>query len=359
MRKLLILTEAYPNANNMYAMNFVHSRNKIYTSLGYHVDNLSFSATANYSIDGVNVLSGDNAKSIDLSNYQAVISHAPNIKNHIRLLRQKIKDCKKLIFIFHGHEILKINKYYPTPYDWEPKISGGRMMLQNAYDSFKLKTLKHFIEKYSERISVVYVSDWLREAAHKSIGSTLNCNEVIIPNACGNLFFNNSYSPQENKTADIISIRPLNGSKYAIDLIVESAINNPNLQYSLYGRGDYFKYKSIPKNITLYDKFLSHNEIPKLLDSHKAALMPTRLDAQGVMTCEMALYGIPTYTSNLKVCRDFLSSFPNVRFIDNNNFKKSLECNDFNGIHHDIPQELKEKFTPTHLALREIDLLQH
>ena len=110
MRKLLILTEAYPNANNMYAMNFVHSRNKIYTSLGYHVDNLSFSATANYSIDGVNVLSGDNAKSIDLSNYQAVISHAPNIKNHIRLLRQKIKDCKKLIFIFHGHEILKINK---------------------------------------------------------------------------------------------------------------------------------------------------------------------------------------------------------------------------------------------------------
>lgn len=68
-----------------------------------------------------------------------------------------------------------------------------------------------------------------------------------------------------------------------------------------------------------------------MLNSYKYALMPTRLDAQGVMMCEMAVYGIPTIVSDIAVCHEMLDSYPNVLFIDNNRFDCRL---------NDIPEPL-------------------
>ena len=43
-----------------------------------------------------------------------------------------------------------------------------------------------------------------------------------------------------------------------------------------------------------------------------------RADAQGVMACEMATFGIPLITSNIDVCKEVFEGFENVAFIDNN-----------------------------------------
>ena len=36
------------------------------------------------------------------------------------------------------------------------------------------------------------------------------------------------------------------------------------------------------------------------------------------MMCEMATYGIPLITSDIKVCREVLEGFDNIYYIDNN-----------------------------------------
>ena len=54
-----------------------------------------------------------------------------------------------------------------------------------------------------------------------------------------------------------------------------------------------------------------------LLNKSKCALMPTRTDAQGVMACEMATFGIPLVTTDLPVCHEVFDTFTNVQFINN------------------------------------------
>lgn len=53
--------------------------------------------------------------------------------------------------------------------------------------------------------------------------------------------------------------------------------------------------------------------------------MPTRADAQGVMVCEMATFGMPVITSSLEVCKEVFSEFINVSLIDNHDRSINLE----------------------------------
>ena len=120
----------------------------------------------------------------------------------------------------------------------------------------------------------------------------------------------------------------------------------------IYGGGNYFNYTDIPANVTLINRFLSPIEIPRVLNSYKYALMPTRLDAQGVMMCEMAVYGMPTIVSDIAVCHEMLDSYPNVLFIDNNRFDCKL---------NDIPQPLSSpnfSFSVENTIHKEIELIQ-
>ena len=73
------------------------------------------------------------------------------------------------------------------------------------------------------------------------------------------------------------------------------------------------------------DQTMSHDEIVDTLNSARYALMPTRTDAQGLMMCEMAAFGIPVITSDIPVCHEVFDGFENVTFIDNRDSELSLE----------------------------------
>ena len=53
--------------------------------------------------------------------------------------------------------------------------------------------------------------------------------------------------------------------------------------------------------------------------------MPTRTDAQGLMMCEMATYGMPVITTDIPVCHEVLDSFENVSMFDINDTNVQLE----------------------------------
>ena len=96
---------------------------------------------------------------------------------------------------------------------------------------------------------------------------------------------------------------------------LEPSIDSDHSMYYIpfYKTDEYFDIYEKAKNIEWLDKTCNHNEIIKLLNEAKCALMPTRTDAQGLMACEMATFGIPLITSDIPVCHEIFDEFKNVR----------------------------------------------
>ncbi len=322
--KLLVLVQNYPTKDNPYAMSYVHSRNIIYIENNYHVDVLSFSAHEYYNYEGINIFP---ERSINFENYDVIISHAPNLKNHYRVLRKL--HSKKIFFIFHGHEVLKGYLDYPTPYSWI-KQSFVKSKIQQYYQFFKLKILKNWLTgQFSQKntLGMIFVSEWMREKFIKNLGFEPESysKTVVIPNAVNNVFVNKTYSPKsENLLADCVTIRPFDESKYALDLVLELAKLNPNKTFHIYGKGRYFYYNQCPENVKVFDRFIEQKDIADLLNCYRCAVMPTRFDSQGVMMCEMATFGIPLITTNFSVCLEMLNEFDNVKFFDLNRFAQDI-----------------------------------
>ena len=100
-------------------------------------------------------------------------------------------------------------------------------------------------------------------------------------------------------------------------------------------------------------KFVNHDEIIELLNQSKCALMPTRTDAQGLMMCEMATFGIPVITSDIPVCHEVFDDFENVELIDNlnTNFKLDLILEKLTKGH---PYEKIDKYFNNYTSEKEI-----
>lgn len=354
LNKVLVLTEGYPSLENIYNMSFVHSRNIQYLKQGIEVDVISFSANENYSFENINVYT--QKEKINPLHYDAVLSHAPNIRNHFRFLVRNYCRIKKIVLFFHGHEILITERYYPTPYAWQRNASRLEAKLRKSYDHFKVLLLRNLL--YRKKVASIFVSEWMLTAGLENLKAREE-HEIsfsIINNAINHAFYNKNYNFDVfNKKADFITIRPLDGRKYAVDKVVELAENNPEFTFHIYGKGEFFKYNAKPDNVTVFDMFIEQKNIPELLNHYEAAIMPTRLDAQGVMMCEMASYGIPMLISDLPVCREMLNGFSNCVFIDNESFNQ-IKLSDVI-LTPLMDFSITKKFSPELLAKKELEFI--
>ena len=109
----------------------------------------------------------------------------------------------------------------------------------------------------------------------------------------------------------------MDSSTYCIDLVCKLAENNPNFSFLIIGIGTFFRNRCKPNNITWIDKYLKHEDILNCVNHARCALMPTRRDTQGVMSCELVTYGIPLITSDLPVCREIFGKISSVAFMNN------------------------------------------
>ena len=257
-----------------------------------------------------------------LEEYDVVVSHAPNIRHHCRFINKNYSKIRKLIFFFHGHEVLYCNEVYPKPYDYVKKDNMIKETVRYFYDVYKIYYMTKFFKKTLSNSHYVFVSEWMYEQFKKNIKleeKLYKNKSSIIYNTLGEVFLDKNYDFNKKKEYDFITIRNnIDGSKYCIDLVNKLAINNPKLKFLVVGKGEYFNYNKPPKNLTFIQKNLNHKEIVDYLNISKCALMPTKADAQGVMMCEMATFGIPLITSNIYVCEKVLGDLNNVQFIDNN-----------------------------------------
>lgn len=319
--KVLVLVEDYPNNTGGRNLMYVHTRNLYYHNKGIEVDVVNFSSSKSYIIDGINVLTLNEYKLKHQNNYDLLIIHAANLRHHYLFLKKYGKLFNRFLFFYHGHEVLKINKVYPEPYYF---VKGNviKKIAQNIYDSIKFMIWRLYIPKIKYKSTFIFVSEWMLSEFEKWIKISrddLKDRYFITYNCVAECFEKESYNDKTTKEYDFITIRGnLDNSKYSVDIVNDLAKENPSLKFLLIGKGDFFNYFAKSENIKWLNTTLNHEEIMKALNTARFALMPTRTDAQGLMMCEMAAFGIPVITSDIPVCHEVFDGFSNVYFINNN-----------------------------------------
>lgn len=327
--RLLVASASYPNLEGGIALAYIHTRNKYYQKQGIEVNVLNFSAKEDYIIDGIKVYTLNSIKNkLKEEDFDILVCHAPNIRNHYLFLKRYHLNFPKLLFVFHGHEVLNINKVYSKPFSYVRK-SKIKIIGQEVYDIFKLNVWKRYLPKIVKKSYFMFVSKWMYIEFLKWTKipqGLLKDRYSITYNCVGQEFESMQYEFNSKKEFDLITIRGnLDGSKYCIDIVNELAKANKNLKFLVIGKGEYFSKYDKAKNITWIDAHLSHNQIVEYLSKTRCALMPTRTDAQGLMACEMATYGMPLITSDITVCEEIFSDFINVSLINNEETNINLD----------------------------------
>jgi glycosyltransferase involved in cell wall biosynthesis len=320
--KLLVLVADYPSNDGRPSLYYVHTRNKYYISRGIDVAVLNFAAKQNYIIDGIPVYTYESYEErLRNEKFDILVCHAANIRNHYMFLCKYQKLFPKIVFFFHGHEVLRRSKVYPRPYNYVKQDIFLKRFIQDWYDILKLYIWKRTLEKLAFKSWFIFVSQWMYEEFLKWVkidSSVIKNHKRIIYNSIGSAFETEYYDKDAEKVYDFVTIRNnLDGAKYCIDIVTNLARRNPKYRFCVVGQGNFYKFNAKPDNLTLIEKYLNHAEIINLLNQSKCALMPTRTDAQGVMACEMATFGIPLITSDVPVCKEIFREFDNVAFINN------------------------------------------
>lgn len=361
--KILVLAENYSKPDGSLSLHYIHTRKKRYVQNGIDVSVISFRAKNDYLLDGVKVytLKTYKKKLVKRYYYDLLVSHAPNLKNHYKFLKKYSKHFDNIFFFFHGHEVLKTSEIYPEPYGFCKKNSGFFTIMRDIYDIVKLRIWRKYFEKIAYKSQFVFVSNWMYDMFIKFVGldpEIISNRKHIIYNCIGEQFERNNYKVEKQKEYDFITIRNnLDGSKYGIDIVTRIAKNNPQYKFCVVGKGDFYKFNKKPQNIEWIDKHLSHEEIIDFLNKSKCALLPTRADAQGVMACEMATFGIPLITSNIDVCKEVFKEFENVAFIDND--KKDIDIKPiFNKLQNIKVKGKNKKYFAKNTVDKEIELFK-
>lgn len=319
MKKILVLVADYPNNQGGVALMYVHTRNKYYIQHNIDVTVLNFSTTINYIYEGIQVISLEAYKAQNIQ-YDVLVLHAPNLRNHYKFLLRYEKKFSHLVFFFHGHEVMRLNQAYPKPYAYTHN-SWIKIILQDIYDILKLQVWHAYLPTVAKKSDYIFVSEWFYHEVQKYVrlsSEDLQGRIHIINNSVGEIFEKQNYNYLGKTKYDFISIRSyMDGSKYCVDIITEFAKKYPKYNFLLIGKGNFYQHNHKPENIIWIDKYLNHQEILKYINQSSCALLPTRLDAQGVMMCEFATYGIPVITSDLEVCKEVVGDMLNVRLIHN------------------------------------------
>lgn len=325
---LLVLVQDYPDSSGKGKLMYVHVRNKYYKEHGLGVTVLNFSAKSDYTVDGIQVISLASYKE-NKESYDILVCHAANLKSHYRFIKRYGNRFLQYVFFFHGHEVLSVIKEYPQEYDYTGKKNALYRLGRDSYDNLKFYLWRQFYLKNKDKIHFVFVSNWLKDKFFFYL--ELDEKEWIkrysvINNSVGKVFETSNYTPETKLQYDFITIRsPIDRAAYCINLLTSIAFANPDKKFLIIGRGDYYKYNVKPDNITLISRLMPQEELIGYINKARYALMLTSFDTQGVMSCELATYGIPLITSNIPVCHEIFDPYESVTFLDNGNIVTSFK----------------------------------
>ena len=318
----LVITPGYPSQKNKYLFGFVHTRVLEYKKAKWNIDVASVSEEKdyiNYEYDGVSVNKIDY---FDIRNllqekkYKRIIVHF--FKDEYAQILNATNTYNTDIYIyFHGSDIAyrDINFLTREYFSKEKEIDS----IQNK----KFEQRDKIIKKYNDmpNVKFVFPSNWLKERTEKQNNIKYN-NYEIIPTFIDEKQFDYIEKSEELRKNILIIRKFDNLSTYGIDLDVRAILELSKkpyfeeLTFNIYGDGNYHDVLLEPikkfKNVKIYKKFLSHDEISSIHKENGIALFATRYETQGVSAAEAAMSGLVVLTNEVAAVPEMFNKFPNL-----------------------------------------------
>lgn len=314
----LILSNVYPEKNNLYRNMFVHRRAQLYNEQNVPMDifrlTISEKSLSLYEFEESVVFNGGKQQLIDLlkiKKYKKILIHFVN-QDMIEAIQESGVDVPIIIWI-HGVET---EKWYRRWFNFTGNSRDLARALENIEKNKKVVDfMKSLYETKTLNVKFIFVSKWFKEAVAENDTHTVVNNYEIIHNVIDETLFNYvEKDPEQRKK--ILSIRPYASRKYANDLTVKAILELSKkpyfeeLEFNLYGEGPLFHSTLDPikgfKNVNINNYFLSQTQIAELHKKHGVFMCPTRLDSQGVSMCEAMSSGLIPITNGVTAIPEFV-----------------------------------------------------
>lgn len=314
--RYLILTNMYPNKQNLYRNGFVHRRVVLYKERGLRVDvfacNSKNRGLESYCFDKVQVYGGDEKALqtlLRVRKYKKILIHFVN-ENMVEAIEQ-VDDTIPFIVWIHGFET---ERWHRRRFNYTEEEIKRNLSKWEKEDDKKMSFMKRI---YTDpKNTFIFVSKWFMEAVGEEDAGCKVTNYKVVPNVVdGDIFKFIPKGVEQRKR--ILTIRPFASKKYANDLTVQAILELSkkdffkDLIFDIYGRGPLFEEVLSPirhfENVHIYETFLTQEEIAREHRKHGIFICPTRLDAQGVSMCEAMSSGLIPITNGVTAIPEYVN----------------------------------------------------
>lgn len=314
---VLIVSNNYPEKDNLYRSMFVHKRVLEYKRLGLVCDvmRMSPSSELDYSeFEGINITQEKEQqlqKILKTGEINTVCIHFLD-ETIWKIIKPYLGKLNIIVWI-HGSDI---QPWYRRKYiyDTAEKVSNGVLLTE------KKKKLWNdvFAKENRAKLHFVVVSKYFKQMIEEDYTIVLEESECsVIPNFIDTSLF--SYQKKEiEQRKKIVSVRPYASSVYANDLMAKAITLLANwekfseLSFTIIGDGILFEQITEPlkkyPNVTLQKTFLRQFDLAKLYCENGIVLIPTRGDTQGVSRDEAMSSGMVPITNAVAAIPEFVDS---------------------------------------------------
>ena len=313
--KILVLTTQYPSDDDLYRNAFVHQRAIAYFNEGDAVEVFVYKwqGTKSYSFDGINVIIGS---SNELK--KKIKEYKPDVLA-VHFLWFKFAGCLSEIASFiptvvwcHGIDVCAWWRRLHNIFSVKSALIFSKYVISNVIQRF---VMKRFVEnkKIRNRVSFVFVSNWLRETAEADIGTQFK-DFSVVPNPINDQLFRYEIKKKTDRLM-VAFLRPFTERKYAYDIAI-AAIRmyvekypDTKMFFTIRGDGEHFvRYtetlKDCPK-VKVIRGFMKQWKMAEFFRDNGVFLCPTRQDSHGVSMCEAMMSGLVPITTDVSAIPEY------------------------------------------------------
>lgn len=320
MHKYLMICNAYPTLENLYANSFLHRRVKAYQQRGLDVDIVVITTKVlkDKYYDGVHIKYMDEyqiASFLKADNYHTVLFHFINPKMFYGL--DQLEEDKKpnIVVWLHGFEAEAWHRRYYNFLDDVSQLDNALKRKETVFEPQK-EFLHEIMTRDDLNIKFIYVSKRFKELYADPYIGVVPKKHYIIHNIIDDQLFK-YYKKAKEDRLKICSIRPFTARNYGNDITVEviKKLSRKRyfnkLEFNLYGDGKLFNVLTDPlkifDNVHLHKGFVKQNDIPEIHKYHGIYLGPSRHDSQGVSLGEAMSSGLVPVTNAIGGIPEFIT----------------------------------------------------
>lgn len=312
--RYLILSNLYPQYDDLYRYGFLHRRVFEYRNHGLLLDVMRFNDKLSVgfgefeNVDLATGFSDELHKALRTGRYEKVLVHFLN-PDMWEVLQEYVDDIQVIVWL-HGAEVQPWTRRaynYTTARErsWARRESSKRMSFW-----------RHHFGASHPNVHYVFVSRSLADEVASDVGIQLDPHQYsVIHNYIDTTLFEYVPKPAEQRKR-ILSIRPFATRKYANDLSVQAVLELSTesffkeLEFCFVGDGKLFEETVEPLrafcNVELRRGFLTQYEIASLHRDYGLFLNPTRWDSQGVSRDEAMSSGLVPLTNRVAAIPEFV-----------------------------------------------------